>query len=64
MTYDEALLTAEGLVRELEVAEALSLEEYRKKAAEVSRLLAFCRKELGVMEREITEPGSSDQSGE
>ena len=41
-TYDEAIRQAENIVQQLEQTEALSVSEYKQKAAEVKRLLDFC----------------------
>jgi len=54
MTYDEALHKVEGIVRELEQSEALSMEVYKTKAKEAKDLLDFCEKQLGSMEKELT----------
>ena len=46
MTYDEAIQRAETLIAQLESAEALSLDAYRKQAAEITKLLQFCKQEI------------------
>lgn len=43
LTYDEAYKKAEEIIQQLENAPALSMDEYRRQAAEAERLLAFCR---------------------
>ena len=43
MNYDEAIQKAEAIIAELEQAEALSMEEYKKKAAEAAALLNHCK---------------------
>lgn len=42
MTYDEALQQIEGIVKELESAEALSVTQYKEKAQEAKKLLDYC----------------------
>jgi hypothetical protein len=46
MNYDEAIRRAEELVAALERTEALDMTEYKKKAAEVKKLLDFCESQL------------------
>lgn len=46
LTYDEALKKAEAIITQLEAAEALSMEEYKRLSAEVTSLLKQCRAEL------------------
>lgn len=46
MTYDEKIKKAEQIIAQLEQAEAISMEEYRKKAAEATALLQECKVEL------------------
>ena len=41
-TYDEAIQKAEAIVLQLERTEALSASDYKKQAAEATRLLDFC----------------------
>jgi len=53
MNYDEAIQKAERLVKELEQAQALSMEEYRQKSAEVKQLLDSCEQQLKQMEKEL-----------
>ena len=52
MTYDESLARIETIVRELEQAEALSMETYREKAAEAKRLLDACEQQLAQLKFE------------
>ena len=46
MNYDEAIQKAEAIIAQLESAEALSMEEYKKAAAEATALLKQCKAEL------------------
>ena len=46
MTYDEAIERAEAIINRLEQADALSMEEYKKLAAEATSLLKQCRATL------------------
>lgn len=46
LSYDEALARVEHIVQQLENAEALSMEEYKRLASEAANLLAYCKKEL------------------
>ena len=52
-TYDEAIQRIKRLVAELEQSEALSLDEYQKKAQEANELLAYCEVQLGLLEKAI-----------
>jgi len=53
MNYDETIHKAEQLVQSLEKAEALSMDEYRKKSAEVKQLLDLCEQHLSQMEQQL-----------
>ena len=53
MTYDEALNRLQTIVSSLESNEAISIDEYEKKALEAKQLLDFCRKQLTQIEEEI-----------
>lgn len=46
MNYDEAIQKAEAIIAQLESAEALGMEEYKKAAAEAAALLKQCKAEL------------------
>lgn len=46
LSYDEAMARVEHIVQQLENAEALSMEEYKRLASEAANLLAYCKKEL------------------
>ena len=49
LTYDEALVRAEQLIEQLEKKEALSMDEYKRLASEVSTLLKQCKDEISKM---------------
>ena len=49
LTYDEALVRAEQLIEQLEKKEALSMDEYKRLALEVSTLLKQCKDEISKM---------------
>lgn len=53
MTYDEALQRLQEIVSSLETDEAISIEEYKKRAQEAKELLNFCRKQLTSIEEDI-----------
>lgn len=55
MTYDQAIKRVEQIVHELEQTEALSVSEYKKKAAEAQELLNFCQSQLVELEKSLTE---------
>ena len=46
LSYDEAMARVETIVKQLELSEALSMEEYRTLAVEAKDLLALCRRQL------------------
>ena len=46
LTYDEAIQKAETIIAQLESAEAISMDEYKRLATEVTALLKHCRTEL------------------
>ena len=46
MSYDEKIQKAEAIIAHLEASEAISLEEYKRLAAEATALLKQCRAEL------------------
>jgi len=52
-TYDENIQQAERMVKELEQAQALSMEEYKKRSNEVKRLLDACEKQLKTLENDL-----------
>ena len=51
LTYDSALAKAEAIVKELEQAQALSMDVYQAKAEEAAKYLDICRKEIGKIEQ-------------
>lgn len=53
MTFDESIARAEQIISGLEQSEALSMTEYKKQAAEATRLLKNCREELLRMEKDL-----------
>lgn len=55
MTYDEAIKRLEEIVQSMETGEALSISEYKTKAAEAKKLIDFCQKELTEMEKQMKE---------
>ena len=55
MTYDEAIQQAETILKELEQAEALSMEVYQQKAKQVKELLQFCKQQIVKIEQEFIE---------
>lgn len=55
MNYDEALQRLQAIVSELETDEAISLETYKKLAAEAREMLTFCRAQLTSIEGELNE---------
>ena len=46
MSYDEKIKKAEAIIAQLEASEAISLEEYKRLAAEATALLKQCKAEL------------------
>ncbi len=53
MTYDEALQRAETIIARLESAEAISMDEYKKAAAEATALLKQCKSFLAEMHEDV-----------
>jgi exodeoxyribonuclease VII small subunit len=53
-TYDEAIQRAEAIIAQLEAAEAMSMEEYKRLASEATALLKQCKSEINGMEKEFT----------
>ena len=54
MNYDEAIQKAEAIIAQLESAEALSMEEYKKAAAEATALLKHCQSLLAEMHEHVS----------
>ena len=46
LTYDEAIQKAETIIDQLESAEAISMDEYKRLATEVTALLKACKEQL------------------
>lgn len=46
MKYDESIQKAEEIIGQLEAADALSMDEYKRRAAEAEALLRQCKAEL------------------
>lgn len=44
--FDEALSRAEAIIVQLEQSDAISMDEYRRLAAEATQLLQQCKNEL------------------
>ena len=54
LSYDEALQRAETIIAQLEQSEALSMEQYKKTAAEATALLKHCKSLLTEMHEDMT----------
>ena len=54
MNYDETIKRAEEIITQLEQAEALSMDEYKNKAAEATLLLKQCKSLLTEMHKDVT----------
>lgn len=48
--YDEAIKKAEQIISRLEQAEAISMDEYKRLAAEATALLKQCKSEIERMD--------------
>lgn len=46
LSYDDAMLRVETIVKQLEQSDALSMDEYKQLATEAKSLLDFCRQQL------------------
>lgn len=46
MTYDEAIQRAETIIAQLESSQAISMEDFNRRADEVTQLLNFCKSSL------------------
>ncbi len=53
MKYDEAIQKLETIVNSIENGEALSMEDYKKKATEAKKLLDYCHTQLVDMEKDL-----------
>lgn len=49
MNYDEKIQKAEAIIAQLEQSEAISMEAYKKLAAEATSLLKQCKDELNAV---------------
>lgn len=54
MNYDEKIKRAEEIIAQLESAEAISMDAYKKAAAEATALLKECRSEIEGMQKELS----------
>lgn len=54
MSYDEKIKRAEEIIAQLEAAEALSLDEYKRLAAEATELLKQCKSLLAEMHEDMS----------
>ena len=52
LTYDQAVLQLQQIVSDLEKADILSMEDYKKKADEAKRLLDFCQAQLNLLRQQ------------
>ena len=53
MGYDEAIKKAEAIVTQLEQSDAISMDEYKRLAAEATALLKQCRSLLAEMHEDV-----------
>lgn len=53
LTYDQQLARVEQIVREMEQAEAISVQDYKQKAAEANRLLDQCEAEIREISKDL-----------
>lgn len=54
MGYDEAIKKAEAIIAQLEQAEAISMEEYKRMASEATALLKQCKSLLTEMHEDMS----------
>ena len=54
MSYDDKIKRAEEIIAQLEAAEALSMDEYKRLAAEATELLKQCKSLLAEMHEDMT----------
>lgn len=54
MNYDENIQRAEQIIAQLESSEAISLDEYKRLAAEATALLKQCKSLLAEMNEDMT----------
>ena len=53
MSYDEKIKRAEQIIAQLEASDAISMEAYKKAAAEATALLKECRSLLAEMHEDM-----------
>ena len=53
LTYDEAMKRAEALIAQLEQSEAISVDEYKRAAAEATALLNRCKQEIENLSEQL-----------
>ncbi|MBR4432272.1 MAG: exodeoxyribonuclease VII small subunit [Paludibacteraceae bacterium] len=53
MNYDESIKKAEQIIAQLEQAEALSMDEYKRLAAEATALLKECKSHIEGLEKTL-----------
>ena len=54
MGYDEKIKKAEAIIAQLEQSEAISMDEYKKLAAEATSLLNDCKAHIDGLAKELT----------
>ena len=54
MNYDENIKRAETIIAQLEQAEALGMDEYKRLASEATELLQQCKSEIDSMSQSLT----------
>ncbi len=54
MTYDESIARAEAIIAQLENAEVLSMEEYKRLSSEATKLLRSCKEEIESLAKDLT----------
>ena len=52
-TFDESIRKAETLIAQLEQSDAISVEEYKRIATEVTALLNSCKQEITQLEQQL-----------
>ncbi len=53
LTYDEALRKAEAIIAQLEEAEALGMDEYKRLATEATALLQHCKSQIEGLSKDL-----------
>lgn len=53
MTYDEKIAKAEAIIQQLEQADALGMDDYKRQAAEATALLKQCKMQLQSLSQEL-----------